>query len=182
VVQDPDDTLDLLFLFSYSGAYAYPALPQVLRGLLQEVRPRRVVRNERLPCQHHIRGVLVVRREAKVFALRSDPWPATFCGPEKELWEPVIERRFAGPQAGFRCRQTFSCQPCFVPRSEPSGGWHARPEPLIPYYFGRGASLMVLPSRADCRAASRICITTTLVSSEVRSPSGCRVPLSTAAR
>ena len=49
-------------------------------------------------------------------------------------------------------------------------------------YLGRGASLMVFPSRADCRAASRICITTTLVSSEVRSPFGFRVPFNTAAR
>ena len=49
-------------------------------------------------------------------------------------------------------------------------------------YFGRGASLMVRPSRADCRAASRICITTTLVSSDVRSPFGFRVPFNTAAR
>ena len=32
-------TLDLLLLFPYSVAYARSALPQVLRGLLQEVRP-----------------------------------------------------------------------------------------------------------------------------------------------
>jgi hypothetical protein len=49
-------------------------------------------------------------------------------------------------------------------------------------YFGRGANLMVRPSRADCRAASRICITTTLVSSDVRSPFGFKVPFNTAAR
>jgi hypothetical protein len=49
-------------------------------------------------------------------------------------------------------------------------------------YFGKGDSLMVLPSRADCLAASRICITTTFVSSEVKSPSGFRLPLSTATR
>ena len=49
-------------------------------------------------------------------------------------------------------------------------------------YFGRGASLIVRPSREDCRAPSRICITTTLVSSDVRSPFGFRVPFNTAAR
>jgi hypothetical protein len=37
--------LDLLLLFSYSGAHARSVLPQVLRGLLQEVRPRRVNRS-----------------------------------------------------------------------------------------------------------------------------------------
>ena len=38
------------------------------------------------------------------------------------------------------------------------------------------------PVRADCRAASRICITFTFVSSELRSPFGSSFPLSTAAR
>src|SRR5271170_6142902 len=76
--------LDLLFLFSYIGGYAHSAFPQVLRRLLQEVRPRRVKRNGRLPCQLGIRGVLNVRREAEVFAFRGHPWQATFGGAAKK--------------------------------------------------------------------------------------------------
>ena len=60
--------LDLLLLFSYIGGYAHSAFPQMLRRLLQEVRPRRVKRNGRLPCQLDIRGVLDVRREAEISA------------------------------------------------------------------------------------------------------------------
>src|ERR1700683_3049607 len=75
--------LDLLFLFSYIGAYAHSPFPQVLRRLLQEVRPRRVKRNGRLPCQLHLRGVLDVRRETPVSALRGNPWQAAFGRPAK---------------------------------------------------------------------------------------------------
>ena len=71
-------SLDLLLLFSYIGGYAHSAFPQVLRRLLQEVRPRRVKRNGRLPCLLGIRGVLDVRREAEIFAFRGHPWQATF--------------------------------------------------------------------------------------------------------
>ena len=76
-------TLDLLLLFPYSHVHACPAFPQVLRSVLQEMRPRRVSRNRRLPCQRHIRGVLPVWGEAAVSALGSDSWPAAFRGPEK---------------------------------------------------------------------------------------------------
>jgi hypothetical protein len=139
-------SLDLLLLFSYSGAHARSALSQVLRGLLQEVRPRRVSRNRRLPCPLDIRGLLAVRREAKISTLGSDPRQTACRGPE---------------ETPSRCRPPWA---------------------VAAVYFGKGASLMVLPSRADCLAASRICMTTIFVSSEVRSPSGSRVPLSTAAR
>jgi hypothetical protein len=71
-------SLDLLLLFSYISGYAHSAFPQVLRRLLQEVRPRRVKRNGRLPCLLGIRGVLDVRREAEIFAFRGHPWQATF--------------------------------------------------------------------------------------------------------
>ncbi len=53
--------LDLLFLFPYIGGYAHSALPQMLRRLLQKVRPRRIKRNGRLPGQLDPRGVLDVR-------------------------------------------------------------------------------------------------------------------------
>jgi hypothetical protein len=134
--------LDLLFLFPYSDAYACSVFPQVLRGLLQEMRPRRDSRNRRLPCQFDIRGVFPVWREAEISTLGGDPWQAAFRLPKK---------------AG-------------------------QPPARAADYCGKGASLMVLPSRADCLAASRICITTMFVSSDVRSPLGFRVPLSTAAR
>jgi hypothetical protein len=75
--------LDLLLLFSYIDPYAHSPFPQVLRRLLQEVRPRRVKRNGRLPCQLHLRGVLDVRRETPVSALRSNPWQAAFGRPAK---------------------------------------------------------------------------------------------------
>ena len=76
--------LDLPLLFPYIGRHARSAFPQVLRGLLQEMRPRRVSRNRQLPCQPHIRGVLAVWREAEISALRSHPWQAAFRGPQKE--------------------------------------------------------------------------------------------------
>ncbi len=76
--------LDLLLLFPYIGVHACPVFPQVLRSVLQEMRPRRVSRNRRLPCQRHIRGLFAVWREAAVSALRSDPWPAAFRPPEKQ--------------------------------------------------------------------------------------------------
>jgi hypothetical protein len=60
--------LDLLFLFSYIGGYAYSAFPQMLRRLLQKVRTRRVKWNGRLPCQLDPRRVLDVRREAQISA------------------------------------------------------------------------------------------------------------------
>jgi hypothetical protein len=75
--------LDLLFLFSYIDPYAHSPFSQVLRRLLQEVRPRRVKRNGRLPCQLHLRGVLDVRRETPVSALRSNPWQAASGRPAK---------------------------------------------------------------------------------------------------
>ena len=43
-------------------------------------------------------------------------------------------------------------------------------------------SLTLFPVRADSRAASRICITITFVSSAVKSPFGSNCPRSTAAR
>ena len=61
--------LDLPFLFPYIDGYAHSPLPQMLRRLLQEVRPRRVKRNGRLPRQLDIRGVLDVRREAEIPAV-----------------------------------------------------------------------------------------------------------------
>jgi hypothetical protein len=143
--------LDLLLLFSYSTGHACSSFPQILRGLLQEVRPRRLGRNRPLPCQLDLCGVLGVWRKAAVPALRGDTWPAAFSGPQKE--------------SGHRTTRSHGRSP-----------W-----PTL-CYFGKGASLMVLPWRADCRAASSICMTTTFVSSEVRSPSGCKLPLSTAAR
>jgi hypothetical protein len=76
--------LDLLLLFSYIDGYAHSDFPQVLRRLLQEVRPRRFKRNGRLPCQLGIRGVLNVRREAEVSAFRGHPWQATFGGAAKK--------------------------------------------------------------------------------------------------
>jgi hypothetical protein len=76
-------SLDLLLLFSYSTRYAYSVLPQILRGLLQEVRPRCVSRNRPIPCQLHIRGVFAVRREKALPTLRSDSRQAAFYGPEK---------------------------------------------------------------------------------------------------
>jgi hypothetical protein len=60
--------LDLLFLFSYIVGYAHSAFPQMLRRLLQEVRPRRVKWNGRLPCQLDPRALLDVRREAEISA------------------------------------------------------------------------------------------------------------------
>ena len=80
--------LDLLFLFSYSGWHACSVFPQVLRGLLQEVRPRRVVRNGRLPCQLHICGLFAMRRETEISAVGSDPWPAAFCCQAKAHCRP----------------------------------------------------------------------------------------------
>jgi hypothetical protein len=65
----PELRLDLLFLFSYIGGHAYSAIPQMLRRLLQEVRPRRIEWYGRFPRQLDLRGVLDVRREAKVLAL-----------------------------------------------------------------------------------------------------------------
>jgi len=49
-------------------------------------------------------------------------------------------------------------------------------------FQGSGRSTTVFPVWADCRAASRICITTMLVSSELRSWSGSTWPRMTAAR
>src|ERR1700722_6073668 len=142
--------LDLLFSFAYSASYACSALSQVLRGLLQEMRPRRVSRNRKLPGQLHIRGLLPVWREAAIPAPGGHPWQAAFRDSQKALPPPPATSR----------ERT----------AEPAD------------YCGKGASLMVLPSCADCLGASRICITTTLVSSEVRSPDGFNVPRSTAAR
>jgi len=65
---NPNFALDLLFLFSYIDGYAHSAFPQMLRRLLQEMRPRRVKWNGRLPCQLDPRGVLDVRREAAISA------------------------------------------------------------------------------------------------------------------
>jgi hypothetical protein len=65
----PELRLDLLFLFSYIGGHAYSAIPQMLRRLLQEVRPRRIEWYGRFPRQLDLRGVLDVRREAKVLTL-----------------------------------------------------------------------------------------------------------------
>jgi hypothetical protein len=97
--------LDLLLLFPYISSHARSAFPQVLRGLLQEMRPRRVNRNGRLPCQLHIRGVLAVWRKAEVSTLRSDPRPAPFRGPEKwETWSGRCLSRPA-PQGAPRGRQ-----------------------------------------------------------------------------
>ncbi len=59
-------SLDLLFLFSYIGGYAHSAFPQMLRRLLQKVRPRRVKRNGQLPCQLDPRGLLDVWGEAEI--------------------------------------------------------------------------------------------------------------------
>jgi hypothetical protein len=61
--------LDLLFSFAYSTAYACSALPQILRRVLQEVRPRRISRNRWIPCQLHICSVLAVWREEALLAL-----------------------------------------------------------------------------------------------------------------
>src|SRR5271163_3939544 len=58
--------LDLLLLFPYAGRHACSSFPQVLRGLLQEMRPRRLSRNRPLPCQLDLRGVFAVWREAEV--------------------------------------------------------------------------------------------------------------------
>ena len=145
--------LDLLFLFSYSAAYEYSAFSQVLRGLLQKVRPRRVSWNRQIPCQRHLCGVLALRRKAAVSALRGHSWQASFRGQEK-----------AAAACGPRGRAAWP---------------HVRSHEI---YFGKGARVIARPSRAERLAASRICITTTLVSSEVRSPLGCSVPVSTAAR
>ena len=73
-------SLDLLLLFPYTSPYARSALPQVLRGLLQEVRPRRVIRNRQLPCQLNICGVLPLWGKAEVPALGGDPWQTAFRG------------------------------------------------------------------------------------------------------
>src|SRR5580658_5568360 len=75
--------LDLPFLFAYSAFYACSALPQVLRGLLQEMRPRRVSRNGKLPGQLHIRGLLPLWGETAISALGSYPWQTAFRGPQK---------------------------------------------------------------------------------------------------
>ena len=85
--------LDLLLLFPYSSPHARSALPQVLRGLLQEVRPRRVSRNRHLPCQLDICGVLPMWGEAEVSALRGDPWQAPFRGSQTE--SPPYSLRWA---------------------------------------------------------------------------------------
>jgi hypothetical protein len=142
--------LDLPLLFAYSASYACSLLPQVLRGLLQEMRPRRVSRNRYFPGQLYMRGLLPMWREAAIPALGSHPWQTAFRDSQKELPPPPATSR----------------------------EWPAQ----LDGYCGKGASLIVLPSCADCLAASRICITTTLVSSEVRSPDGFSVPRSTAAR
>ncbi len=78
-------------IFSFYSPIVVPMralpFPKCLRGVLQEMRPRRISRNRRLPCQRHIRGVFAVWREAAVSALRSDPWPAAFCRPaETGAW------------------------------------------------------------------------------------------------
>jgi len=49
-------------------------------------------------------------------------------------------------------------------------------------YSGSGVSGMDFPVRIESRAASRICMTITLVSSAVRSPLSTILPLSTAVR
>ncbi len=92
-------SLDLLLLFSYISPHARSALPQVLRGLLQEVRPRRISRNRQLPCHLDICGVLPMRGEAEVSALRGDPWQAPFRGSQKE--SPSRSHRWAaGTRSG----------------------------------------------------------------------------------
>src|ERR1700741_4627925 len=51
-------------------------------------------------------------------------------------------------------------------------------QPNLRRYCGNGCSITVLPVLADSRAASRICITTMFVPSDVRSPSRLRSPRS----
>ena len=68
--------LDLLFLFSYIGRYARSAFPQVLRRLLQEVRPRRVKleRTASLPARY-VWCAPCAGRSGNIY-LRSHPWQA----------------------------------------------------------------------------------------------------------
>ena len=94
--------LDLPLLFSYIDPYAHSPFPQVLRRLLQEVPPRRVKRNGRLPCQLDLRGVLDVRRETPVSALRSNPWQAAFGRPAKTRSGDRSPR--SPPHCEGRCR------------------------------------------------------------------------------